>query len=90
MPKKGLHRSRLALWSKTWGGRGSTGHWALTCLFLHQPDVHWLWALQVVYRTLDLENKHGTPECTFLSIQHCTVFKLKLRIKTQYIVEQSN
>ena len=36
------------------GWKGSMVHVALTCLFLHQPDVYWLWALQRFYRTTNL------------------------------------
>lgn len=62
----GLNGSRFALWSKTGGGTGFYLCQALTCFLFHQPDINWLWPLQVVYGKTDLGKKQT----------HIDVFKL--------------
>lgn len=37
------------------GGKGFFTLGVLTCFLFHQPDICWLWPLQLVYGKTDLE-----------------------------------
>lgn len=57
----GLNGSRFALWSKTGGRTDFFLCQVLTCFLFHQPDINWLWPLQVVYGKTDLRRPN---KCT--------------------------
>lgn len=77
----GLNGSRLALWSKTGERSRSVKYLVLTCFLFHQPDIHGLRSLQLVYGKTNLNNKMQMEQFKTIFILEKRCIRIQLMTK---------